>query len=409
MLYLNGKSVSIGGGSSFFTESNDAVNILALPTVGAVSSAGDEGWTTTTSEKDWKLTEYVKINPPNITFKVKTGTIFGMNRIAFYDDEKNFIVAGGYSALNSFTVSDASGAKVIRCVNVPKNASWLRVQYRVTMTELSMVNFVAKSSEDFYPFVFEDGFSKRMRNMFGVENLDNPFAGRSMLAIGDSITENNAKNDNKSWAEYMYDVFGMNVINDGKSGTGLIKGYGGYKSICNRVDGVWVGTVNYDEIQPDVILIMGNGNDSSGGAYYGYDGASVSMSYLPVGNPTDGADALTVYGAVRHVIGKLIERYPLAKIGWILSTPRDQTVGSGVSFTERFSEYAEAIKAVCNEYSVPVLDLFHNSALRPDVSGNASVYFADSKASDGLVVHPNTKGVRECMVRPIARWMLDNF
>ena len=237
--------------------------------------------------------------------------------------------------------------------------------------------------------------------------------GKTILGIGDSITENNTTNNNKSWLEYLPEMLGVKVINDGKSGTGLIKGYAGFKSFCNRVDGTYVGTVNYDTINPDIILIMGNGNDSSGGAYYDYSANQITMKFLPVGNPTDTKDDLTVYGATRHIIDKLIQRYPTAHIGWILSTPRDQDLNeNGGNFNDkggRFDQYTVAIKAVCEEYRVPVLDMFHNSALRPDVAENAEKYFTDKKSVRGMVVHPTPEGIRECMIRPIAKWISANF
>lgn len=247
--------------------------------------------------------------------------------------------------------------------------------------------------------------------------------GKTLLAIGDSITELNTKNDYKSWASYFNIWMSMTVINDGRSGTGLLKEYQGMKSFCNRVDLDPNGI--YATADPDLVLIMGNGNDASGGDYRDYDGNQVTMpipsggaaTAMPVGEKTDTSSALTCYGATRHILEALITRYPTAQIGWILSTPRYQDVsvrwGSSLGQMHGVGSpmelYAEAIKYVCADLNIPCLDLYHNSVLRPWEEDNATAYFADTLAQSGFVVHPNTAGIKAGMVTQIIEWVNANF
>jgi lysophospholipase L1-like esterase len=249
--------------------------------------------------------------------------------------------------------------------------------------------------------------------LLGIPNIDNSFVGKKVICLGDSITENNTHNDNKAWCEYLADIFGMFVYNNGKSGTGLVKGYQGFRPICNRVD---LGSNDYPTITPDMVLIMANGNDATSGAFFDYNGNSTTVTNehggasLPVGSPSDSANTLSVYGAMKHLFNSLITKYPNAQIGFITSTPRLQNLadlwGSDKAHFYghgAFDDYVTAIKWVCDEYNIPCLDLYHSTILRPWNSTNASTFYADSE------IHPNTKGTIEGIVKPVIRWMMENF
>lgn len=237
--------------------------------------------------------------------------------------------------------------------------------------------------------------------------------GKIILGTGDSITENNTKNNNKSWLMYLPEKLGCTVYNDGKSGTGLVKRYSGFHSILYRVENNW--DTDYAGITPDIVLIMANMNDGTGTG----DGSTQSLNdleisgwsstgYLAVGTEADTITTQSVYGCAKRFLEDVITKYPLAKIGWILSTPRGGTVAYWTGKENDyghgwFEDYITAIKYQCEQYNVPVLDLYHESQFRPANNTNMTTYMDNEKT------HPNTAGVKKYLVDPIVKWLEEKF
>lgn len=215
--------------------------------------------------------------------------------------------------------------------------------------------------------------------------LDDRFKDMNALCTGDSITEKNFR-ATLNWVDYIKNWCGFkSCTNDGKSGTGLVRPNAGYKCLIDRIDD-W--NTNYD-----LILLMGNMNDYSDPSYFTETKLGV------MGDKTKD----TQYGAIDVTINKLLSKYPNASIGWIISTPRQYQSKYGASETvakdgylwgntSAFENGCQAIKEVCNKYSIPVLDLYHESGLRPWNDINRAKYFSCTQAPDGDGVHPNDLG-----------------
>lgn len=239
------------------------------------------------------------------------------------------------------------------------------------------------------------------------------FRDKIVLGTGDSITENNSRNNNKSWLMYLPEKLGVKVYNDGKSGTGLCKRYSGNHSILYRVENLWA--TDYAGITPDIILIMANMNDGTGtgdGSTQGLNDLGISgwasTGYLAVGTPSDDINTQSVYGCAKRFLEDVITMYPLAQIGWILSTPRMGTTPYWTGKENQyghgwFEDYITAIKYQCEQYNVPVLDLYHESGFRPTNTTNMNTYMDDG------TTHPNTAGTKKYMVDPIVKWIKEKF
>lgn len=238
------------------------------------------------------------------------------------------------------------------------------------------------------------------------------FRGKKMIVTGDSITENNGRNDNKSWAGYVREKLAITVYNDGKSGTGLVKKYTGNHSILYRVENEWATT--YANIVPDIVLIMANMNDGTGanGETQTLNDLGISgwhsSGVLAVGTPNDTINTQSVYGCAKRFLEDVITKYPSAQIGWIFSTPRNETVSAWTGKENCyghgwFEDYITAIKYQCEQYNVPVLDLYHESGFRPTNATNMNTYMDDG------TTHPNTAGIKKYMVEPIVQWMIEKF
>lgn len=110
----------------------------------------------------------------------------------------------------------------------------------------------------------------------------------------------------------------------------------------------------------------------------------------------------SLYGALHYTCKELIKRYPNIPIGFIISQPRSQVGSQGKCWgiDGWFERWVQAINEVCGHYSIPVLDLYHNSGLRPWNADNNAKYFSCSSSPLGDGIHPNDLG-QELMARKI--------
>lgn len=219
-----------------------------------------------------------------------------------------------------------------------------------------------------------------------------------VLYIGDSITEVNYSAMN-NWTRLCNAWFGIdvteNVNNQAMGGTGIIAG--GSNGWNRKIENI---TGDYD-----LILIMGNMNDYSNNVF---DESSL-------GQWGDNTTA-TEYGALRVFIKKVIDKFPLAKIGWITSTPRQYYSGDpdnpnpvtteGYLYGKDgvFEGAVKAIKDTCENFSIPVLDLYHESGFTPFRSEQKAAWMFN----DGNYVHPNDAG-HMIMALKIANFIKNNF
>lgn len=415
----NGNIVPIGGGGggdSFYTETDLRVNMLTMPQ-GELSQSNPENFLTPIGSTGYYIVDYFPYSEEYISVDADYGSNRFSMRLACYDSNKTFI---SVQLVGTAVASYSSEENDYRIYvwQVPTNTAYVRFEYRAGTTRLNYVSRYMRNEYDYYDLTMNNGYAYEISNLLSVPNLITGYEGKKVLCLGDSITENNTKNDNKSWCEYLTDIFGMEVYNNGKSGTGLIKEYMTYPSICNRID---FGTGDYPtSLTPDIILIMANGNDCTGASevsrYKDYSGNTVTLTNeygqntLPIGSSSDTSNTLSVYGAMRHLFDSLIAKYPIAKIGFITSTPRKQDLASKWGADKAnfyghgaFGDYVTAIKWVCDEYNIPCLDLYHSTIFRPWNTTNCNTFFADAE------IHPNTLGTIEGIVKPVAKWIWDNF
>lgn len=187
-----------------------------------------------------------------------------------------------------------------------------------------------------------------------------PWSGKTWVAIGDSLTENNATASEK-YHKLIADKTGITVLNYGKSGTGYGKTYSTSENFADRV-------LTLSGIDCDIITIFGSFNDLS----------------IPLGTADDsGTD--TIGGYMNTTFDNLFATKPFISVGviapspWWGKAPNDPTNNA--------SQYVALLKEITSRRSIPFLDLFHCSNLHPNDSDFRDEFFANS---DG--VHPNNAG-----------------
>lgn len=189
------------------------------------------------------------------------------------------------------------------------------------------------------------------------------WADRTWVCLGDSLTESNSRTT-KHYFDYIAEKTGIKTVNLGVSGTGYMR-----RKDINRAFYQRVSDIPEDA---DVITIFGSGNDLS------------SDQTLETVTDT-GTD--TICGCINATIDAIYERIPLARLGIVTPTP---WVGSMPSKTTcSMAKYSEAIVEICKRRSIPCLDLYHESNLRPDDENFRKLAFSKD---GGNGVHPDEKG-----------------
>lgn len=244
--------------------------------------------------------------------------------------------------------------------------------------------------------------NKIITGAFELEISSNPiqdFTKYNLLVFGDSITEYNySAKDN--WLKRADKALRFaSVKNLAVGGTGIVRG--GSNSWLEKLK-----TIDNSN-QYDLILVMGNMNDFS---QHG-EGFTADT----IGAFEDEGTA-TQYGAVKTFVKNLQEKFPTTQIGWITSQPRqylssdsdadNPVTSNGYLYGKKsvFEKANSAIKEVCEDRSIPVLDLFHNSGFNIPNEQTRLKYFYN----DGNLVHPNDKG-HEILAKKIISWIRNNF
>jgi lysophospholipase L1-like esterase len=191
------------------------------------------------------------------------------------------------------------------------------------------------------------------------------YTGKKWVVVGDSLTEANTR-ATKRYHDYVAEELGFTVVNMGKSGTGYKAGYAQTPdaSISNRILSV--------PTDASVVTIFGSGND---------------LNYtLGVSTDTDiTMDTLCAY------INTTLDRYysilPTVPIGII--TPCPWETYPNTTAGNKMELYAKAIVDIGKRRSIPVLDLYNESNLRPwDANFKTLMYSRDS----GGGTHPDENG-----------------
>lgn len=201
------------------------------------------------------------------------------------------------------------------------------------------------------------------------------WSGKSVVFVGDSITAGTGTD--KTYCEYLAESMGfgsVTVMGVPGSCMSTTSDYGTTKSpLINR----WQNIPDADLI----VVFMGT-ND------YGHD--------TPLGTIDDTGD-VSFYGALNTIIPGIIAAHPNSRV--VFMTPlhrynvgQSQITGSSYTYDylpngrgHTLNDYVDAIKAVCERWSVPVIDLFAESGINPAVAAHKTSYMPDG-------IHPNAAG-----------------
>lgn len=192
--------------------------------------------------------------------------------------------------------------------------------------------------------------------------LKGKWTGKKWVCVGDSLTAENIRTT-KHYFDYVADETGITTVNMGDSGSGYAR----------EQD---VGTAFYQRISDcptdaDVVTIFGSFNDLGAG--------------LPIGS-VDDTGTTTLAGCINTTITNLQTAIPLVNLGIVAPTPWDTTQPST---SGQAYNYVTMLKDICERRSIPFLDLWRESNLRPwDADFRTLAYSKDG----GSGTHPDENG-----------------
>lgn len=178
--------------------------------------------------------------------------------------------------------------------------------------------------------------------------------GKNIAFLGDSLTygslldENDFDIEKMRWTKILCDNLKANEYNYGMKGNAF-----GYPDKIAFVD-------RYKDMynDADLIIVYGGTND-----YY---------CCVPMGEPNS-YDRYDFYGALNILVDGLRNKYPNGKIMFITPNTQNSELSEGNSDVKNkigfnLDDYCNAIKEVCKEKNVPVMDL--NDYLEFDIGHN---------------------------------------
>lgn len=301
----------------------------------------------------------------------------------YYRNDRTFISAGGSWHTEPLTCAVDGYVRLTTKMN--SGAEFISTKPLATWLSVANTNpLITLSTQIRDGVVIESNLSPSLQAKINDgSGSGSVIANKTWLSVGDSITA-------RGWYQpLVVALTGLaSYVNYGVGGTTLArKSPSDTTAMCERVK-------NIADTQGDYITVWGGVND------FGYSYGAVGGTTLGVMGDTS---LDTVYGAVDSIIKTLLTKYPKAKLAFVITTPVSNAMGmrSLNAKGKGLSDYCNAIKQVCEFYSIPYIDLYHTSNFN-EININTMTSNIAETAPDGL--HPSRVGM-EMLSNKIAHFM----
>ena len=199
---------------------------------------------------------------------------------------------------------------------------------------------------------------------------------KRVVFLGDSITQGvGASCDANAYVNVFKRKSGAEVFNFGISGTRIAEQ--SKPSPEPSFDETFERRAKKMPKEADVVVVFGGTND------FGHGDAAFGCF--------EDRSLYTFFGALHSLCRMLIEKYPSSHIVFMTPLHRlseNATVNEYGIACKALRSYVEAIREVCEYYSVPVLDLYATSGMQPSVPIIREMYMPDG-------LHPSDAGAEK--------------
>ena len=203
--------------------------------------------------------------------------------------------------------------------------------------------------------------------------------------FGDSLTEYNFR-AKKHYFDYVAKELSLNIINLGVSSTGY-KEDGSGEAFFKRME------KSIKDIDFDIFTIFGSFNDLGKG--------------YTLGEPTD-TTSDTICGRINLTIDIFRKVKPLNKLALVTPTIWRDGVNYGDYKVSRkdLDNYVESFLQIAKIKRIPILDLYHDSGLDPNIDEVLKNFYNEDGIQDNGV-HPNSLGHK--FMYPLWREFIKQF
>lgn len=235
---------------------------------------------------------------------------------------------------------------------------------------------------DFKLEVKQDGtlyLNRQINTSFKLEKLNylvkssnSSAVNKKWGALGDSLTDIGTLGaDQKNYVDFVSQELGLEATNLGVGGSGYLRA-----NDPDHPDRFYNREISGDY---DVITIFGSFNDTN-------------VANATIGSQSTINDKSTLWGAVTATLQNIWNANDQTVIGIITPTPwvsknYQQDIRNGINGTIKCVDYVNALKDIAKYYSIPLLNLFDESNLRPWDESFKNKYFHNQ---DGI--HPLSTG-----------------
>lgn len=252
----------------------------------------------------------------------------------------------------------------------------VNLKYLFINTEVSSQGFNIRNTLRVLADVYSDGYylyKVKGASPYDAEahdrldKIDSRLTNKVWVGVGDSITEKNFRTL-KNYHDFIRErVTNLSFSNYGKSGTG-------YFDRSNVADTI-------TEVEPDIISVFWGTNDWE-------------YANKPIGSFLDSTTS-TMSGCINIALTGLINKFPKSTIVVFAPLPRLNNWGeSGTNNSNNYDllDLVLLIKRYAEHYSLPFLDLYHESNLPVWTTEGNRIYFTAPSRPDPDGLHPNDAG-----------------
>lgn len=299
------------------------------------------------SNADYAYSDYIAVDPN--TQYYCSGTV----QSAWYDRGKNFII--GYASSDAFNPEETVAVS-------PSGCAFIRITWKQSADKPVFCAGDSAESLGITGLNPKWGYVKR-KDLSVLHNKTITFIGDSIVwgikgggSYGERVSTPFPQiiQDRTGCISTNLGISGSTIAGDGVSTNAVTSGVMGYQPVNTRFGEI--------DTKTDYIIIMAMTND--------YGGNEI----VPVGSQED-ADNLTFCGALKTIFENYYSNYHSAKIGVIIEPHRANESENALGHT--YADYVNAMKNMCELYSIPYLDLYSRGECFPSNATWKSIYMPD--------------------------------